>query len=115
MNLYTYSAELKEVIDGDTYDFTVDLGLHVSKDIRVRMSGIDTHETYGVDHNSEEYEKGIKEKKWVEDWFDSSDELYIETEKDEQGKYGRWLAKVYNESGESLNVAIAEEFDNVKA
>jgi endonuclease YncB( thermonuclease family) len=31
--------------------------------------------------------------------------------KDAKGKYGRWLARVYNESGESLNVALKEEYD----
>jgi len=98
------------VVDGDTYDFEVDLGFHVFTRIRVRMLGVDTAETYGVKKESEEYQNGIEQKRFVEDWFDVSDEIFIETEKDEQGKYGRWLARVYNESGESLNVALIEEF-----
>lgn len=111
MSLYEYRAELERVVDGDTYDFRVDLGFHVSKQIRIRMLGVDTHETYGVKKESEEYQKGIQEKRFVEEWFDAADEIFIETEKDEQGKYGRWLSRVFNESGESLNVALIEEFD----
>lgn len=111
MTLYKYSARLDRVVDGDTYDFTVDLGFRVSKNIRVRMLDINTHETYGVKKESDEYQQGIKEKRWVEDWFDAAEEIYIETEKDSKGKYGRWLARVYNGSGESLNDALIEEFD----
>jgi len=111
MTLYEYRAELDRVVDGDTYDFTVDLGFHVSKKIRIRMIGVDTHETYGVKKESDEYQQGMEEKQFVEEWFDSADEIFIETEKDEQGKYGRWLARVFNESGESLNAALIEEFD----
>jgi micrococcal nuclease len=110
MTMYEYRGELVRVVDGDTYDFEVDLGFHVFTRIRVRMLGVDTAETYGVKKESEEYQNGIEQKRFVEDWFDVSDEIFIETEKDEQGKYGRWLARVYNESGESLNVALIEEF-----
>lgn len=110
MTLYEYRAELEQVVDGDTYDFRVDLGFHVSKQIRVRMLGINTHETYGVKKDSEEYKQGIKEKHFVEEWFAAADDIFIETEKDEQGKYGRWLARVFNESGESLNASLIEEF-----
>jgi len=115
MTLYEYRAELKRVVDGDTYDFTVDLGFRVSKDIRIRMLGVDTAETYGVKKESDEYKRGMEHKQWVEQWFDEADELFIETEKDEKGKYGRWLARVYDESGESLNAALQEEFEDVSS
>ena len=65
MTLYEYRAELKRVVDGDTYDFTVDLGFRVSKDIRIRMLGVDTAETYGVKKESDEYKRGMEHKQWV--------------------------------------------------
>lgn len=107
--MYEYNAELDRVVDGDTQDFTVDLGFHTYTKIRVRLSGVDTHETYGVSHDSEEFRLGTIEKEFVEEWFEDADECFIETES--TGKYGRWLAEVYNESGESLNVALIEEFE----
>jgi micrococcal nuclease len=111
MTLYEYPAKLEYIVDGDTYDFIVDLGFHVNKQIRIRMIGVDTAEIYGVEKESDEYANGMEQKRFVENWFDEADEIFIETEKDEKGKYGRWLARVYNESGESLNVALKEEYD----
>lgn len=116
MPLYEYRAELERVVDGDTYDFRVDLGFHVSKQIRVRMLGVNTAETYGVKKDTEEYQKGMKEKRFVEDWFSSADDVIIRTEKDGRGKYGRWLARVYDgdpddEETECLNERLIEEFN----
>lgn len=116
MSFYKYRAKLIRVVDGDTYDFEVDLGFHTFTRIRIRMSGIDTAETYGVKHESDEYARGIEQKEFVEDWFKSAEDVIIETEKDEKGKYGRWLARVYesnpdNEDSECLNERLIEEFD----
>jgi micrococcal nuclease len=114
MELYTYTAELTNIVDGDTYDFTVDLGFRVSKDIRVRMIGLDTAETYGVEKESQEYKEGMKHKRFVQEWFKQADEVFIKTEKDEKGKYGRWLVEVFDGSGESLNQTLVEEFPSVE-
>jgi micrococcal nuclease len=107
--LYTYEAELVEVIDGDTYDFDVDLGFYTTKRIRVRMLDVDTNETYGVSHDSEEYELGIEQKRFVENWFEQKEEILVKTQGDEKGKYGRWLAEVYGD-GECLNQTLIDEF-----
>ena len=48
MSFYKYHAELERIVDGDTYDFKVDLGFHTFTRIRIRMIGVDTAETYGV-------------------------------------------------------------------
>jgi micrococcal nuclease len=116
VNLYDYQADVRRVVDGDTYDFEVDLGFHVKTAIRVRMVGVDTHETYGVSKDTEEYERGMEEKRFVEDWFDAAEDVIIRTEKDGQGKYGRWLARVYDgdpadKKTECLNARLIEEFD----
>lgn len=42
--MYTYKAKLVKIIDGDTADFTVDLGFFVSKLVRVRFANINTPE-----------------------------------------------------------------------
>lgn len=113
MAIYEYKADLVNIVDGDTQDIDVDLGFYTSKEIRVRLEGVDTHETYGVKKDSDEYKKGMKEKEFVEDFYESADELTIKTMKDSQGKYGRWLARVWAD-GQCLNELLIENFDNVE-
>ena len=42
--MHTYRAKVKRVVDGDTVDFDVDLGFHISISIRTRLLGVDTPE-----------------------------------------------------------------------
>lgn len=113
--MYEYQASLLKVVDGDTFDVTVDLGFRIHREIRLRLEGIDTHETYGVSKDSEEYQKGLQEKQFVEQWFDDSepDEVewpfLIRTEK--TGKFGRYIAEVERKiDGTILNDDIIAEF-----
>lgn len=107
--MWEYRAEVDRVVDGDTVDFTVDLGFNVQTKIRTRLLGVDTHETYGVSHDSEEYELGKRETEWVQEWFDEADSVTIKTQS--TGKYGRWLATIQREDGECLNDRLVDEFD----
>jgi len=43
--MYEYNAQLVRVVDGDTVDISVDLGFHISQQIRVRLNGINSPET----------------------------------------------------------------------
>lgn len=113
--MYEYQATLMDVVDGDTIDMTVDLGFRIHREIRLRLQGIDTHETYGVSHDSEEYQRGKEEAQFVEAWFETgtTDDLEwpftIRTEK--RGKFGRYLAEVERESdGAILNDDLITEF-----
>ena len=94
MSLYTYRATCKRVVDGDTLDLSIDLGLSTFRSERVRLYGIDTPETYGVKKDSEEYKAGLKSKQRVADLV-TSRSLFVETHKDKTGKYGRYLATVW--------------------
>jgi len=107
---WVYKAELDSVIDGDTYDMQVDLGFGTLKNIRVRLRGVDTAETYGVKKETDEYQRGSEQSDFVEQWFDDADQLVVKTFKDEKGKYGRYLADVVNESGEHLSDAIVSTY-----
>ncbi len=107
--MWEYRVTVDEVIDGDTIDVTVDLGFETYKKVRLRLSGVDTHETYGVDEDSKEFRLGKRETRFVESWCKNADEIRIRTEK--TGKYGRWLAKVYSQSGAELNQELRNTFD----
>ena len=113
--MYEYSAGLLSVVDGDTVDVTVDLGFRIHREIRLRLAGVDTHETYGVPKASEEYERGTVEREFVEAWFaeGTTDEfawpVVIRTEK--TGKFGRYLAVVERRTdGAILNDDLLSEF-----
>lgn len=111
--MYGYQASLLNVVDGDTFDATIDLGFRIHREIRLRLQGIDTHETYGVPKESEEYRKGIREKEFVEEWFRSGIEsdvpFVLRSEK--VGKYGRYIAEIERKAdGAILNDDLIAEF-----
>lgn len=90
MELYTYKAEVIRVVDGDTVDFMVDLGLNQFRQIRVRLYGINAPEVRG-----DERQAGLASKAFLEEFIRDRDGLYIKTFKDKKGKYGRYLADIY--------------------
>lgn len=108
--MYIYAAIVNRVVDGDTLDLTVDLGFNIKKDMRVRLHGVDTPEVYGVKKTSEEYQKGKAASEFVIQWLAVlNNKVVIQTHKDKQGKYGRYLATVINPSNDlTLNEALIE-------
>jgi len=104
--MFTYSASLDRVVDGDTIDLCVDLGFGVSMDMRIRLLGIDTPEVRTRD--LEEKKRGFEAKNFVIKTFEQHDnKCVIETVKDKQGKFGRYLATVYF-GDTSLNSLLIE-------
>ena len=96
---YRYKAKVLRVVDGDTLDIEFDLGMHVKRTERVRLHGIDTPETYGVKKNSHEYVMGTAAKNFVVDQVAKARSVIIvDTHKDKQGKYGRYVATVWLET-----------------
>lgn len=95
--MYEYSAKMIYVVDGDTVDLDVDLGLDIHHLLRVRLLGIDTPEL----HSSipEEREKAKQARLFLQEGLMQSDvsskSLTIKTEKDRTEKYGRYLATIF--------------------
>jgi micrococcal nuclease len=87
-----WDIEVLNVVDGDTYDFRVDLGLDVSREERIRLIGLDTPEVRGDDK-----ERGFAATDAAIEFFESCP-CTIESEGD-RGKYGRLLADVRNKDG----------------
>ena len=96
--LFVYSAQVKKVIDGDTIDFTVDLGFNTYVAIRTRLMGINAPEL------SEEAGKAAKA--FVQKELPVGSPVIIETHKHPGDKYGRWLAVVHvaDDRGNTHNV-----------
>ncbi|WP_372774119.1 thermonuclease family protein [Mangrovibacterium sp.] len=94
--MYQYQAEIVKVVDGDTCELDIDLGMSVwVRGERVRLYGVDTPEVYGVKKDSEEYMKGKLASDFVKSLIKKGDLAIVETLKDSKGKYGRYLAVVY--------------------
>lgn len=57
--MFVYQAKCVDVVDGDTIDLDIDLGFSmIRSSTRIRLKGVDTHEIFFVDNDSEEYKKG---------------------------------------------------------
>lgn len=89
--MYTYHATVKKIVDGDTFDLTIDLGFKMHADIRVRLKNFDAPETYRPSN--------VHEKVHAQECVDYIHEVMpvdsivlVKTEK--TGKYGRWLADI---------------------
>lgn len=107
LNPWIYNAEVKKVVDGDTFDILIDLGFDTFRKGRVRLYGINTPESRTKD--LAEKQMGLAAKEFTEQWLSkSSNKVKIETIIDKNEKYGRILAKVWNSEGQCLNVEIVE-------
>jgi micrococcal nuclease len=102
LNPWIYNAEVKRVVDGDTFDIIIDLGFDTLKKGRVRLYGVNTPESRTK--NLEEKKMGLAAKEFTDQWLTSSGhKVKIETIINKNEKYGRVLAKVWNDAGACLN------------
>jgi micrococcal nuclease len=95
--MYEYTAETVRVVDGDTLDVRLDLGLDVRIDVTLRLVGLNAPEMRTPE--------GKACKAWVEHWITIRQSLapvIVCTVKDHTEKYGRYLAEVLC-GGVSLN------------
>lgn len=105
LNPYIYNAEVKKVVDGDTFDILIDLGFDTFRKGRVRLYGVNTPESRTK--NVEEKQKGLAAKEFTDQWITKSGGwVKIETIIDKNEKYGRILAKVWDNNGNCLNTDI---------
>lgn len=85
--LFYYRAKLVKVVDGDTMDFDIDLGMDCwLKNQRIRLANIDTHEIYSVKHSSEEYRLGMLSKNALEELCAEAVEFIVHTYKDKRNR-----------------------------
>jgi micrococcal nuclease len=94
--MYEYNATILNVVDGDTVDLCVDLGLSIRQDIRVRFARINAPEIHRVSKESPEYQRGIAAMRFVQDFAKlTNNKVRIVTVKDKKEAYGRYLAEIY--------------------
>lgn len=94
--MYQYQAQIKKIVDGDTLEIDIDLGLSVwVRSEKIRLYGVDTPEVYGVKKDSDEYRAGKRASDFVKSIVKTGDWAIVETMKDTKEKYGRYLGVVY--------------------
>ncbi len=94
--MYQYKSIIQKVVDGDTLEIAIDLGLTVwIHDEKIRLYGINTPEVHGVKKGTPEWELGNTASSFVKSVLKEKDEIIVETIKDKKEKYGRYLALVF--------------------
>ena len=91
---YRYKAHLLRVVDGDTIDVMIDLGLDIHRQERLRFAEINAYERYTI--------KGKLATEYLINTF-KIHEGRMEIETIKTGKFGRLIAKIYVGEGEYLN------------
>ena len=108
--MYKYKAEALRVVDGDTIDCVIDMGFKITTHQRIRLSKINTPETYRRKKDSAEYIAGMAAKNFVKGRLKANkNKFIIETEKD-PGVFGRYLGTIWLKDNEtSLNDELLEK------
>lgn len=87
---YRYFAKVDRVVDGDTVDVAIEVGMNITVHARCRLFGIDASETRG-----EERPKGLLAKErlreLIKDVATDDGKILVQTIKDKTGKFGRYL------------------------
>jgi len=101
--LYHYKAFVTRVIDGDTIEADIDLGLGVwVKGMRIRLYGINAPEIRG-----DEAWLGVESKNWLSSKV-LNREIVLKTVYDRRGKFGRLLGEVWLDSV-NINQKMVEQ------
>ena len=109
--MYTYTASVLKVIDGDTIEVDFDLGFGVwLRNQRIRLDGIDTPESRTSD--KEEKVRGTLSKEKLKEILGK--EIRVTTKIDPNEKYGRILGVLVNDKGINVNQWLIENNYAVK-
>ncbi len=99
---YLYKAHVVRVYDADTVTVDIDLGLHAGlSGETLRLYGIDAPELRGTERPS-----GLLARDYLRELVLDKD-VTIQTFKDDKGKYGRWLARIWL-NGIDVNAHLVE-------
>jgi micrococcal nuclease len=85
--MYTYSAKVVRVVDGDTVDLNIDLGFHITVTKRIRLSLINAPET--------STDLGKRSKEFLSKTLPEGTTVTIKTQLDKDDKYGRLLGEIF--------------------
>jgi micrococcal nuclease len=102
-SMYQYEARVERIVDGDTIEFTVDLGFHLYFREQMRLAHYAAPEIKGP-----ERPLGIIAKQKLEDLLPVGTVVNIRSHKTE--KFGRWLAEVAWKDGSLSDLLIQQGY-----
>ena len=107
---YVYNAIVASVYDGDTIRVDIDLGFNFwIKNESLRLAGINAPEIRGSSRTL-----GLKSRDWLTEKLPKGTSIQIQTFKDKEEKFGRYLGIVYlnneNLNETMVNLGLAERF-----
>lgn len=102
--MYEYKGRIVSVYDADTVTIILDLGFNVSIKEKIRLYGINCPELRTK--NEKEKALAIEARDFVRELI-LGEEVEITVYK--KGKYGRYLAGIFLESGELLNELLIKK------
>ncbi len=107
-NIYRYRAVVDRIVDGDTFDATIDLGFSIKFKIRFRVDAYDAPETFRPKSEAEK-EHGKQATARAEQLM-LGKEVIIESTKT-AGIYGRYGARVFlpEFGGEQFSEIMVQE------
>src|SRR5574341_2033691 len=93
--LYNYQAKVVSVYDGDTCTVDIDLGLRTwVHNEKLRLARINAPEVTGVERPA-----GLAAREFLRSLIEGR-VFHLQTIKDRQEKYGRYLAEIFIQQGE---------------
>jgi micrococcal nuclease len=107
--MYEYRCKVIRVVDGDTVELEIDLGLRITTTAMIRLFGIDTPEVRFDRKRPNDKALGIAAAQRLREMVVAGAPLTVLTERDMTGKYGRYLGTLVSGSGVSLNDQLVTE------
>jgi len=101
---WTFAAEMTRLIDGDTQELTVDAGFHTDRAVTLRLLGVNTPETKG-----ETRAAGLAASEFARQWYESHDDLVIQTRKDVRRSTDAFRRYLVTVEGRNTNTNARED------
>lgn len=100
--MFEYTAQVVRILDGDTVDFEVDLGLETYRRMRTRLASINTPELTSRDPAQRALAAQARD--FVQAALPLGSTVKIRTFKDKREKYGRYLVMIYAPETETVSI-----------
>jgi len=105
---YIRRAKIVRLVDGDTVDVDIDLGMAITTRQRLRLFGINTPEVRGPEkvagHAATQHLADLL----VQFRHEGEWDIVVKTYRDKKGKYGRYLADLIGKDGDGDPVNLNE-------
>jgi micrococcal nuclease len=99
--MFEYKATVLRVVDGDTVDISIDLGLKIFTTQRIRLYGINAPELRTPE--------GPAARQRLMELMPIGSEIIVRTVKDKTEKFGRYLGVFIDHDGNQINQKMVDE------